>query len=215
MLFCGNVPYTLTCPLPDKPLALPEECALLIVPESLCLSNTECADIKALAAKGKTRVLILGDETGLYDENYRQRKENIFESEAEKNGISKNAGNFIFPLINGDFQMKIKIPDEINKTFFKLLGKVYAPELRIDAEFGICSFVRKNKKQFSVNLINYAPEGTPLKVSVKQKLSETKEYKIIYPFGGLENGIFQRRPDKSLNTNFKISDAASLIFDAR
>lgn len=166
ILLHNHIPYGLLITKESKPLVIPNDCEVLIVPDQRCLSDQELEILIKFAKKGG-RLIITG-QTGDYHSLYDERLVNPLD-EALK-GLPnviyrKNEGVPLKSLLGKRWM--IRSGNEEEKHLLSDLDKIWTPQIRIEAPDTVFVRINRESEKWFIHLLNYQEKSTVKKVRIR------------------------------------------------
>ncbi len=170
ILMQSHVPFGLLPCSSDVPLAIPEDCEMLLVCDQRCLSDRQLEELAAYA-RGGGRVIVTG-KSGEYNELYRQRRNNpLVEALKDCSTARCRSQADAAPIKGAGWTIKVATPSDGGERLMKDLASLWTPPLRIQAPPTVLTEVRQKDGNVHVHLVNFARE--PVAAGSRIELSKS------------------------------------------
>lgn len=155
ILLRNHIPYGLLPAAAGTPLAIPDDCEVLVVAGQRCLADSQLDDLIQFARRGG-RLIVTG-QSGSHDALYRQRRTNplVRGLEGCKQAIRRDKADTA-PIRGSGWTIKVGAPDHEGRPLLADLDSVWTPPLRIQAPPSVLAEVKRDGPTFYVHLVNYA-----------------------------------------------------------
>ena len=170
VLLRNHVPFGLLPASSNSPLAIPDDCEILLVCDQSCLSDRQLEDLAAYA-RGGGRVIVTG-KSGEYNELYRQRRNNPLVEALNECPTARCRSQADAASIKGSgWTIKVAAPSDGGERLMKDLASLWTPPLRIQAPPTVLTEVRQQGGNVYVHLVNFARE--PVAAGSRIELSKS------------------------------------------
>ncbi len=154
ILFRHHVPYGLLLTSAEAPLAIPDDCEVLIVPDVRCLTDVQI-DALARFARTGSRMIVTG-QSGRYDADYRQRRDNPLAKAMEglANVVRRDEVDAA-PVKSSSWTIKVGPPTQDARRLMADLASLWSPPVRVHAPPSVFAEIKRNENGLYVHLVNY------------------------------------------------------------
>lgn len=206
ILLRNHVPYGLLPVKAGTPLNIPGDCELLLACDQRCLDDPTIQTLIDFTSKGGK--LIATGKTGEYDENYRQRRQNLLPESLLKSGSGLfKAENYPFKVSSSGWTISVREPVDGGRVLMEDIARLWEQPFTVQAPPTVFLEARQSGEAFYIHLLNYIPEPvTKARITFAEKGGDMKELTFSAP---MEN-----QPALILNTQAAVKGSVEAILPA-
>ena len=155
----NKVPFGYVISTQERPLDVPSDCGVLVVPDQVCLSDSQVSAIVAYAKRGGT--LVVTGDSGRYDEWNSQRLENPLLPQLENlsNVVVRTEADRL-PFASLGWLYRVAAPKDGGAALMSDIVKCgYRPPFRLrNAPACVFAELKRTAGGFALFLLNYNPD---------------------------------------------------------
>lgn len=154
ILLRNHVPYGLLPTAVATPLVFPNDCEVLLVCDQRCLADAQLEALVRFARRGG-RLIVTG-ESGAYDANYRQRRDNLLAKGLDGcTSVVRRDEVDEASIRSSSWTIKVGAPADGGKRLLTDLAKLWSPAVRINAPPTVLAEVKRTATGLYLHLANY------------------------------------------------------------